>query len=219
MPRPSRSRNRILDSAHRLFWLHGYHAASLDDILQDARASTGSFYYHFHSKAHILLSLLDEYIRAFQPRVMAPAGSQSSDPVERVMFVLTHYRGTLIKSNFRCGCLLGKVALEIPENQLLEKVSSCFQTWTAAVERSLQDARPPLPPTSISNLFPSSSSPSWREPSCSPAPLNPSSLSTPPCCISAPTCSTSPLRRENPQKTPTKTVVWDTRDLEVYEFP
>jgi AcrR family transcriptional regulator len=146
MPRPSRSRNRILDSAHRLFWLHGYHAASLDDILQGARASTGSFYYHFHSKAHILLSLLDEYIRAFQPSVMAPAGSQSPDPVERVMYVLTHYRGTLMKTNFRCGCLLGKVALEIPENQLLEKVSSCFHTWTAAVERSLQDARPPLPP-------------------------------------------------------------------------
>jgi TetR/AcrR family transcriptional repressor of nem operon len=145
MPRPSRSRNRILDSAHQLFWLHGYHAASLDEILRDARASTGSFYYHFHSKAHILLSLLDEYIRGFQPSVIAPACSQSSDPVERVMFVLTHYRGNLIKTNFRCGCLLGKLALEIPENQLLQKISACFDTWTAVLENSLHDARPPLP--------------------------------------------------------------------------
>jgi AcrR family transcriptional regulator len=147
MPRPSRSRNRILDSAHQLFWLHGYHAASLDDILQDARASTGSFYYHFHSKAHILLSLLDQYIRGFQPLVIAPACRQSSDPVERVMFVLTHYRGNLIKTNFRCGCLLGKVAMEIPESPLLEKVSASFDTWAAVLESSLHDARPPLPPS------------------------------------------------------------------------
>ena len=147
MPRPSRSRNRILDSAHQLFWLHGYHAASLDDILQDARASTGSFYYHFQSKAHILLSLLDQYIRGFQPQVIIPACRQSSDPVERVMFVLTHYRGNLIKSNFRCGCLLGKLAREIPENQLLQKISACFDTWTAVLENSLYDAHPPLPPS------------------------------------------------------------------------
>jgi hypothetical protein len=61
------------------------------------------------------------------------------------MFVLTHYRGNLIKTNFRCGCLLGKLAQEIPENQLLQKISACFDTWTAVLEASLHDAHPPLP--------------------------------------------------------------------------
>ncbi len=140
------SRTRILDAARQLFWLQGYNATSLDAILDNAHASIGSCYYHFKSKAHILLTLLDGNVGAFQPLIVAPACRQSSDPVERVMAVLNYYRGNLISSDFGCGCLLGKVALEIPENQLLEKVSAGFNTWTAAVERSLQGARPPLPP-------------------------------------------------------------------------
>lgn len=44
------SRERILQSAYRLFSQHGFEQVSIDQIMQDAEMTRGGFYAHFSSK-------------------------------------------------------------------------------------------------------------------------------------------------------------------------
>ena len=48
-----KSRERILDSAGRLFSRRGYDSVSIDDLMQDAGLTRGAFYNHFQDKADV----------------------------------------------------------------------------------------------------------------------------------------------------------------------
>jgi TetR/AcrR family transcriptional regulator, transcriptional repressor for nem operon len=55
MPYPkdhkARTRQTILDCAHRLFSAHGFEATSIEEIMQASQLTRGAFYAHFKSKA------------------------------------------------------------------------------------------------------------------------------------------------------------------------
>jgi len=48
-----KTRQRILDSASRLFPRKGYDAVSIDDLMEDAGLTRGAFYHHFGDKADV----------------------------------------------------------------------------------------------------------------------------------------------------------------------
>ncbi len=48
-----KTKQRILDSASRLFPRKGYDAVSIDDLMQDAGLTRGAFYHHFSDKAEV----------------------------------------------------------------------------------------------------------------------------------------------------------------------
>ncbi len=48
-----KTKMHIIDKAFSVFLRKGYHAATMDDILQAAKISKGSFYYHFKGKEDV----------------------------------------------------------------------------------------------------------------------------------------------------------------------
>ncbi|MBL4684342.1 MAG: TetR/AcrR family transcriptional regulator [Nannocystaceae bacterium] len=54
----SKTRARILASAHRQFAEHGYDAASIDDIMKGAELTRGGFYAHFRNKEQLFLETI-----------------------------------------------------------------------------------------------------------------------------------------------------------------
>src|SRR5437763_10558253 len=48
------TKQRILDSAERLFAQHGFEATSLRNIIADAKVNLAAIHYHFHSKEALL---------------------------------------------------------------------------------------------------------------------------------------------------------------------
>jgi AcrR family transcriptional regulator len=52
------TKQRILDSAERLFAAHGVEAASLRTIIADARVNLAAIHYHYHSKDALLDAVL-----------------------------------------------------------------------------------------------------------------------------------------------------------------
>ncbi len=48
-----RTRQRILESAHRLFSSKGFEATSIETIMHDCKLTRGGFYAHFRSKAQL----------------------------------------------------------------------------------------------------------------------------------------------------------------------
>jgi AcrR family transcriptional regulator len=57
-----RGREAIIDAAARVFTERGYRGATVDAILERARLSKGTFYWHFESKDELMLAVLAERV-------------------------------------------------------------------------------------------------------------------------------------------------------------
>lgn len=77
-PRARETRQRILDAALRVFAAKGYHEARMDDIVAAADASKGAIYFHFPSKEHIFLALVDEFAALLESRLEQALAEESS---------------------------------------------------------------------------------------------------------------------------------------------
>ncbi len=147
MKQENTTRQRIVEAALYLFWKQGYASTGMAEILDMAKAKPGSFYYFFRTKEELLLAVLRLYAATLYPIVMDPVFAETDDPVERVFGVLGFYRRNLIATGCTYGCPIGRLALEIGEEQMAvhKLLSDNFDGWTAAVESCLKDAGERLP--------------------------------------------------------------------------
>jgi len=56
------TREKIINSAYKLFYERGFNGTSIDDILKDAGLNKGSLYHIFKSKKEVLLAVIEEKI-------------------------------------------------------------------------------------------------------------------------------------------------------------
>lgn len=74
-------KQQILNAAYDLFINKGYNSSSIQDILDEATVSKGTFYNYFGSKAECLMAIMDSIGSEIRQRRMAAAvGKQSNDP-------------------------------------------------------------------------------------------------------------------------------------------
>jgi TetR/AcrR family transcriptional regulator, transcriptional repressor for nem operon len=141
------TRQRIVEAGLYLFWKNGYAGTGMSEILSQAQANSGSFYYFFKSKEELLLAVLQLYVESLGPVVVEPVLAQYKDPIDRVFGILEFYRRNLLATGCTYGCPIGRLALEIPEEQLKvhRLLADNFDGWTAAVEASLEEAKDRFP--------------------------------------------------------------------------
>ncbi len=140
---PSQTRERILQAAISLFQEKGYAATGMAEILKRAEANSGSFYYFFRSKEHLLVAVLDEYERMLYPVLLEPTWEGTADPIERVFKLLAKYREILVLTDCAYGCPIGRLALEVDPKmvEVNQGISRNFDGWAAAVEKCLKEAQ------------------------------------------------------------------------------
>jgi TetR/AcrR family transcriptional repressor of nem operon len=126
-----RTRQRILDSAARLFSLRGFDGVSLDDLMTEAGLTRGAFYHHFRTKTEVyresiayagkvggarlealgsagLVSLVDQYLSADHRHgddLRCPLAFMSTDVAHRDHEVRSSYTRTFenFVSRLQCG--------------------------------------------------------------------------------------------------------------------
>ena len=138
--RPSAdTRTRLVEAARYLFWERGYAATGLSEILRRARANSGSFYHFFDSKDALLRTVLDTYVDALEPQLMAPVRAAARRPLDEVLGLLGSYRARLLATGCTYGCPLGRLALEIDaENTPAhDRIARNFDGWKHAVADAL----------------------------------------------------------------------------------
>jgi TetR/AcrR family transcriptional repressor of nem operon len=141
------TKERIISVAMKLFHDQGYRATGMADILKAAEVGSGSFYHFFSNKEAVLLAVLDKYVELLHPMVMQPAFALAEDPIERIFVVLARYRELIVASEFRFGCPIGNLALEVAADMpsAAEKISLNFNNWCKAIAGCLDSARDRLP--------------------------------------------------------------------------
>jgi AcrR family transcriptional regulator len=102
-------RAAILDAALQIFSSRGYHAASIDEIAQEAGISKALIYEHFPSKKDLHASLLERHVQEiFEALAVAAAGPEPGEVRLRngvdafLEWVETHQRAfrLLFRDNF-----------------------------------------------------------------------------------------------------------------------
>lgn len=141
------TRERILETAARLFHERGFAATGVATILREAGVNSGSLYHFFPSKEVLLQGVLEWYLERVYPEIMQPIEASEPDPVARVFRLLDWYRDYLVNNDCRLGCPVGNLALEVadchPELKLL--LHRNFGNWTTILQGWLIEAGARLP--------------------------------------------------------------------------
>ncbi len=144
----SETRERIIETARRLFHEQGYHATGIATILREADVNSGSLYHFFPSKEALLVGVLERYVDLLQPVILGPSEAAEPDPIERIFHLLGQYRAGLEATSCGMGCPIGNLALELgggyPEARKL--INRNFANWAAGIRRWLDEAGGRIPP-------------------------------------------------------------------------
>jgi TetR/AcrR family transcriptional regulator, cholesterol catabolism regulator len=81
------TRDRIVSSAVKLFARQGFHATSVQAIVEGAQATKGAFYHHFNAKEDVLFEIIEFFQLEFGRRaaeVVAAAEANGSGATETI---------------------------------------------------------------------------------------------------------------------------------------
>jgi TetR/AcrR family transcriptional repressor of nem operon len=136
---PDGMRNHVLDVAADLFQANGYHATSINDLLQKTRLSGGALHHHFPTKKSIGLAVIKERV--------APAVRETwIDPIRTavslrkgVASVFADIIAGLEARGAVSGCPLNNLALELSRHDadFRKAIDAIFSEWRAAMTESI----------------------------------------------------------------------------------
>jgi len=141
-------REKIIDTAMRLFYRRGYHRTGIVDIREQAGVTTSGFFYHFSSKADLAGAVAKRYLQLLPSQVFQPMLQTVDDPVERVFALLDGYKEILMGNEFRTGCPMGRLAIEISDSnpKAATILNETFEMWINEVKKWLSEAADRFPP-------------------------------------------------------------------------
>jgi TetR/AcrR family transcriptional repressor of nem operon len=120
----------VLTSASQVFWDHGYHATSIDDLCKATGLLRGSLYGVFGDKHGIMLAALDHYaegsVARLAERLNAPVPAE-----EALRNALLHYAQAACALVGRRSCFITNATLE------MQPGDEALQLRVAAIQRRM----------------------------------------------------------------------------------
>ena len=109
-----RAADRILQSAHDLFYREGIRAVGVDEIVSRAGVTKPSLYRSFPSKDELAASYLRQYEVEFWERFDAAMANDAGDPRAQLLDYLEGLAARSVVPGYR-GCGLSNAAVEYPD--------------------------------------------------------------------------------------------------------
>jgi len=142
MPRQADPRNKAVRTAGRLFSEQGYSATGLAQIIEESGSPKGSFYFHFPGGKE---QLATEAVTASGMAITAALRELLTDartPAELLRTYLTLQVRQLAESDFRRGCPVATVALEMSASSepIRAAAARVFDSWVEVFAEALRGA-------------------------------------------------------------------------------
>jgi AcrR family transcriptional regulator len=130
----SEARSRLLEAASGLFYREGVNNVGVDRIVSEASVTRATFYRHFPSKEHLVLSYLQAAHDGIVERMSAALAID--DPRERLRAIGDDIVAQIKSPGFQ-GCAFIKVASEFddPDDAVRQAVAA-HRKWFAKVVRT-----------------------------------------------------------------------------------
>jgi len=146
----SNRRGDILQAGARQFIKSGYKATTMRDIAAEADMKAGSIYYHFKSKAELLLAILDETSK-LTAKVMESACAGLIDPWERLEAVCAAHLYSLVEHSSAYASPIDLQVFPIDDLRLQEKANKIREASEKHTQDVIGDL--PLPTETDGRLF------------------------------------------------------------------
>lgn len=133
-----------LDRAMDVFWVKGFEAASLQDLLGAMKIARGSLYKAFKDKHSIYLAALDRYDRTVvQQAVAALCNAGGGDGSARIRRLLEGARDAVASRNDRRGCFMCNAAIDqAPADAAVQKrVMAMMKRLERAFATALKESK------------------------------------------------------------------------------
>ena len=109
--RPGAPRQRILDTAFRLFYAHGIRAVGIDRIIAESEVAKATFYKHFPAKDDLVIAYLDKVDGVWGQQLRAAAEAAGPDPAEQLVGLFDALATACRREGYR-GCAFINAAAE-----------------------------------------------------------------------------------------------------------
>jgi AcrR family transcriptional regulator len=131
MGQPS-TRDRLVDATAKLFRVSGYHATSVKEIVERARAPFGSMYHHFPGgKEQLGAAAITSSGFAYGELIDVFFGDDVTDLVDATEAFFRGAAWTLTESDYADACPIATVALEVAStnDDLRQATAEVFDAW------------------------------------------------------------------------------------------
>ncbi|MDR6864180.1 TetR/AcrR family transcriptional regulator [Phycicoccus sp. 3266] len=100
------ARERILQTATRLFYAKGIRAVGVDLIIAESGVAKATFYKHFPSKDDLVVAYLDGVDEAWTAQLRAAAAAAGDDPGDQIVGLFGALSSACLSDGYRgCGFL------------------------------------------------------------------------------------------------------------------
>ena len=106
------SKEKLVRAARNLMLAQGYPITSVDDIIEAAGVSKGSFYHYFDSKEELALTAMHEFLADGAALMMDGPFRDIADPRKRAIAFLKHVESVAMRL-WDHGCLLVMFSVEL----------------------------------------------------------------------------------------------------------
>lgn len=105
--------DEALDQAMETFWIHGYHATSINDLSLSMGLTKGSLYKAFKDKKAIFLAAFERYVSGSVLGNFEQDLAAKRPPLELIQTLLVHYARISATARGTKGCLVTATAMEM----------------------------------------------------------------------------------------------------------
>jgi AcrR family transcriptional regulator len=110
---PSAARERILETAFRLFYAKGLRAVGVDTIIAESGVAKATFYRHFPAKDDLVVAYLEKVDGVWTGQLHAAAEAAGPNPAEQLVGLFDALATACRRDGYR-GCAFINAAAESP---------------------------------------------------------------------------------------------------------
>lgn len=137
MPRPSNAKTRFIETAVILFRANGYHGVGLTEIITQAKAPKGSFYFHFPGGKEELAEQAIRYAGGYLSHVVGKCFKEAPTFKAGIEALINRLAGSFEASGWTHGCPITSVLLDTTPSS--ERLSLATQEVMEDWIRSLSE--------------------------------------------------------------------------------
>lgn len=125
------SKEKIVETASKLFQEQGYHATGLNQITQESGAPKGSLYYYFPEGKEQLASVAVENTALNVAKRIKEGLMNEEDPVKAIQAFILHLATAFEETDKKMGIPVAAVALETANNSevIRQSCQKAYDLW------------------------------------------------------------------------------------------
>jgi AcrR family transcriptional regulator len=145
---PTSARDRVLDTAFRLFYARGIRAVGVDLIIAESEVAKATFYRHFPAKDELVLAYLDKVDGIWTGQLKAAAEAAGPDPADQLVGMFDALGTACRREGYRGCAFLNAAAEAMPSTPVHDRTVAHKQAVLAWV-RDLADRAGAVDPGSL----------------------------------------------------------------------